>query len=172
MRKFRFFNGFKIIALLLFLLLNMNFQKHEEYYSLTNIKYVPAEKSVQVTLRFFSNDFEAALNQFYDQKTELNTEREVKNANELIAGYLHEKFELKFNDNIASYELLGKEFEKDAVYIYLEINEIDSLKSLTIRNTALFELYPVQEHITKIFTPAKNETVVLYAHLPEKQLFF
>lgn len=172
MPKLKPFGYIKITLILLLSILFFSFQKHEEYYSLTNIKYVPAEKSVQITIRFFSNDFEVALNKYHHQKTELNTEREAQNADEGIASYLHEKFEIKINNSYQKYEMLGKEFEKDVVYIYLEINDVEKFENVYVRNTSLFELYPVQEHITKIFTPTHNETVVLNAHLPEKEIFF
>ena len=137
------------------------FSLHKEYYSLTKIDFNQKEKSVQVTMRLFANDLELALNKQYDKSVELGTKLEIAEADTFIELYLNQKFALTINGKDSPYVFLGKEFEKDVVYLYMEINNIPTIEQMSIRNSVLTEQFHEQENIVKVNANKQRKTFVL-----------
>lgn len=128
----------------------MSYAKHEEYYSLTNIQYKEKEKSLQITMRLFVDDLENALKKNYGKNFELNTDREIKEANSFIEKYIKTKFQISIEGKMLNYVFIGKEYEKDSIYIYLEIKNLAIFKTMQIQNATLIDTFPTQENIVKI----------------------
>lgn len=160
---------FLFVALGLF---TMSYAKHEEYYSLTNITYKESEKSLQITMRLFTDDLENVLKKNYDKNFELNTDRELSDANDYIEKYLKAKFNISISGKMLNYKLIGKEYEKDSVYIYLEINNIDKFTSIQIRNATLIDAFPTQENIIKIKAFGTYKSLILNSNLDSGSVSF
>ncbi len=150
----------------------ISFTKHEEYYSLTNIQYKENEKSLQITMKLFTNDLEFALYQYYDKHLELGTDRERKEANAFLEKYVKSKFNLSINGKLLQYQWVGKEFEKDQVYIYLELKDIDKFKKIQIQNSILIETFPTQENIIKVKAFNTYKSLVLNKLKNKGELIF
>lgn len=160
------------LLILLFLPL-LAFKLHKEYYSLTNIQYDEASKSFQITSRVFADDFDLALSQYFEQNLEIGTAREVKNTDELIEKYLIKHFQIELNDSNYTYKFLGKETEKDVIYLYMEIKDTpDSIESIKIKNTILQTAFPEQENIHKIRYKGFYKSLILTKENPSGLLNF
>lgn len=137
------------------------FQLHEEHYSLTEINYNTKENALQISMHLFTNDIDLALKKHYDKSIELGTEEEAEDADRFLRMYLNQKFVLNVNDIPILYDYLGKEFEKDVMYVYLEVADIDSISNITVQNSVLTELFYEQENIIKIFINDLNKSLIL-----------
>ena len=60
---------------------------------------------------------------------------------------------------------IGKKYDDDIMYCYLEIENIASIKSFEIKNKVLFDLFDDQKNIVRTNINDKNKTFVL---IPEK----
>jgi len=145
--------------LVLFSLLAFNL--HKEYYSLTEINHNKTEKAVQITMRLFTNDIDLALKKHFEKTFELGTDNELAETDEFLKLYLNEKFRLSINNEITPYQFLGKEFEKDALYVFMEINDIDNIKNITVENSILTEVFVEQENIIKLTINDINKSLIL-----------
>lgn len=160
------------ILILLFIPL-LSFNLHKEYYSLTNIQYDITSNSFQITSRVFADDFDLALSKYFDQNLEIGTAREIKNADTLIEKYLIKHFQIDLNDQNYTYKFLGKEAEKDVIYLYMEIRDISaSIESMRIKNTILQTIFPEQENIHKIRYKGINKSMILTKDKPSGLLNF
>jgi hypothetical protein len=113
-------------------------------------------------MRVFIDDMEYCLNNQYNKVLELGTKRELSNADQLIKQYLIKNFEISINKKQAStFQLLGKEYEKDALYLYLEIKDIDKVESIYLRNSTLIESFPEQENIVKFNINEQYKSLIL-----------
>ena len=135
--------------------------KHEEYYSFTHIRYKESEKSLQITMKLFINDVEAAMKKNYDKNFELNSDREPENSDELVDQYLRTKFTVTVDGKIQNYQWIGKEYNKDMVYIYLDISDLEKFQSLQIQNTMIMDVYSIQENIVKITAFGQEKSMIL-----------
>jgi len=136
--------------LILFIIPLFAFTMHKYYISLTKVEYKKESKSMQVTIRVFIDDLQEALNSSGDEKIELALSNESNENDTIINSYLIDKFNLKINNAEKTYTYLGKEYEEDVVYIYLEFNNIENINSIEVQNNILMEIFPTQKNIIKL----------------------
>lgn len=127
-----------------------SFQTHKFYVSLTDMEYVKEKESVQIIINVFMDDIEKALNTDYNIDMKISTKNEIKNANSYYAKYLNEKLKIKINHIDVNFRFIGKEYEGDLVFFYLEIDNIKSLETLEIKNTLLVQYFENQQNIVKL----------------------
>jgi len=147
--------------LIFFLIPLFAFTMHKYYLSLTKIEYKENEKLLQVTMRIFIDDLEHTLNSTYDKNFELALPNESANIDTLINKYISTKFNVKINDLKKTYIYLGKEYENDVVYLYIELKNIDQINSIEIKNNMLMEMFPEQKNIIKLNINKTKKTFLL-----------
>jgi len=141
---------FKNYFSLLLIIPLLAFTLHKYYISLCEIEYVPAQKSLQITLGMFIDDIEFTLNKNHNTTLNLATENEIQNINSYYKEYLKNHFKVVVNNQAKPFIFIGKEYDDNIVRFYLEITDIKSLKSIEITNTSLFRYFQDQQNIIKI----------------------
>lgn len=134
---------------------------HKYYVSVTQIDYVKEKQAIQVTSRIFIDDFERLLQERYDDKIILNTGKDEKEIDLYIEKYIKSKFKIKINGAVANYNFLGKEYEDDIIYCYIEIENVNEVKSFEVENRILFDLFNDQKNIVRTYINSKHKTFVL-----------
>lgn len=137
------------------------FKLHKEYHSLTEINFNNKEKTIEITMRLFTNDLDLALLRHFEKNMELGTEKETSDANRSLEIYLNQKFLININNTPKVYQFLGKEFEKDEMYVYLEIQNIDKIQQISVQNSVLTEVYFEQENTIKLHINDLKESLIL-----------
>ncbi|WP_457610836.1 DUF6702 family protein [Lutibacter sp.] len=150
----------KFFTLLLFIPL-LAFTLHKYYVSLCEIEYVEEQKSIQITLGMFIDDFEVTLNKTNDTILNLATKDELKNIDKYYKNYLTKHFKIIVNNKLQTYNYIGKEYDGDLVRFYLEIMNIEHINSIEVINNCLFEEFEDQENIIKIRANSTNKTFYL-----------
>ncbi len=134
---------------------------HKYYVSVTKIEYIQNEKSLQIISRVFIDDFELLLKQRYDKNVVLDPKLESSNANDYIKRYLKQKLGININNKPTQINYLGKEYENDIIYFYIEINNVEAIKTLNITNKLLFDQFEEQQNIVRTNIYAKHKTFIL-----------
>ncbi len=137
------------------------FAAHKYYISLTKVYYDQEEKSLQITMRFFIDDVQKTLDNRYETNLELATKNEDKKADFYLNKYITQKFKIKVNNELQNLNYLGKEYENDVVYFYLESKNIESIQSIEIQSTMLYEEFPDQENFVKLSVGTIKKTYIL-----------
>lgn len=150
----------KTLFLLLIIPL-LSFSAHKYYLSLTQITYKPETESVQVIINVFMDDIETALNKKYAIDLQLTTEKELKDNDIYFQKYLNEKLHFKIDDISKKFTYIGKEYDGDLVYFYLEIENIEHLKSIRITNKILIDYFPKQQNLIKSKVGKKHKSILL-----------
>ena len=149
------------IYLLLLIIPLLSFSMHKYYISLTEINFIKEKKSVQIIMNVFMDDIEVALNKANNIDLQLTTKKELPNNDVYFSNYLKNNFSLKINDKKVNYTYIGKEYEGDIIYFYLEIKEIENIKSIEITNKVLISDFPKQENMIKINLEKEKKSVLL-----------
>lgn len=151
------------LYLILLLIPLFAFTIHKYYISLIKVEFKPENESVQITMRIFIDDLQKVINETNNVSIELAVKDEVKNSNELIYKYIRDNFKVTINSKNSPYEYLGKEYENDIVYLYLELKKIKTINSIEITDTMLIEYFPSQKNIVKLNINNKKKTFFLTA---------
>lgn len=153
-------NKFKILVLLI-LLPTLAFTTHKYYVSSTKIEYKKEARSLQITMRIFIDDLQETINTTYSKNLELALPNEPEEIDSLINNYVSKKFEIRINDEQKKYSYIGKEYNQDEIYIYLEIENVEFIKAIEIKNSMLMELFPEQQNIIKLYINDTKKTFLL-----------
>lgn len=149
-------------AFILFTLLGLSgFGVHKYYLSLTQIKFKEEQKSVQIIINVFMDDIELALNKDYNINLQLTTKNELKDNDTYFEKYLNEKLQFKINSEAKKFNYLGKEYDGDLVFFYLEIENINSVENIEVTNKILTFHFPTQQNLIKSKVGTKNKSVLL-----------
>jgi hypothetical protein len=139
----------------------MAFTMHKYYISLTKIEYKKENSTIQITMRIFIDDLQEALNKTYGKNFELAIPDESTELRPLIKDYISNNFYIKINDKLLKYNYLGKEYEKDVVYLYLETQNIEFINSIEVKNSMLTRRFPTQQNFIKIYMNGIKKTFLL-----------
>ena len=137
------------------------FTAHKYYLSLTQIEYNATNKSVEIIINVFIDDLETALNKIHLKDFQLNTKKELKNVDTYFYQYLKDNINLKIDGKSHTYNYIGKEYDNDVVFFYLEIKNIESVKEIEIENTILIQHFSEQQNLVKSKVNKKHKSVLL-----------
>ena len=138
-----------------------SFSVHKYYLSLTQIKFKPEAKSVQIIINVFMDDIELALNKDYNIDLQLTTKKELSNNDVYFEKYLRDKLQFTLDGTQKKFNYIGKEYENDLVYFYLEIENINQVKTIKINNKILIKHFPDQQNLVKTSIGKTNKSVLL-----------
>jgi len=139
----------------------MVFGVHKHYISLTKVDYIKEKEVVQVTMKFFIDDIELALENRHDQAMELTTKDENKMVDKYLEGYIRQKFKVWINEEEKEYLYLGKEYENNEVFFYLELENISDIQTIEVKNSMLFEEFEEQQNYIKLNVKNVQKTFIL-----------
>jgi hypothetical protein len=155
-----------IYFLFLFLFTGINLvasNKHPLHVSTTEVNYNAKEKTLELSCKIFTDDFEAVLAKLYKQKIDLSNPALKKNMDELVKKYLLSHLQLKANGKAVTLNYIGFEIDHEATNIYLEVGKIASLKTVTANNTILYDQFDDQMSILHIVKGSvRKSTKILY----------
>lgn len=139
----------------------LSFNIHKYYVSLTDINYNEESKSLQVITNVFMDDIELALNKEYKIDLRLDSKLEMKNADVYFEKYLKNRLEFLIDGKLLSFNYLGKEYEGDLVFFYIEIPEVSEIQSIEIKNRILLKYFEDQQNIVKVKFKGKRRSKIL-----------
>ena len=137
----------RIISLFFLTLITIScFALHKFYVSTTSIKYIPEDRSLQITVQVFTDDFEFTL-QKKSSGIKLNPDNKVELVDSLIKKYFIKNLVFKSKDSILQFDYLGKIYRNDLLVAYLEILLDSTITNFDVKNTLLFDFTDDQKNI-------------------------
>ena len=128
---------------------------------MTQIEYNEKQQSLQIIINVFMDDIEQALNSEYEIDLQLTTQNELENPDQYFKKYLNETLKFKLQDQEVSYEYLGKEYEGDLVYFYLEIANVQNPEPIEVSNRLLLKYFENQQNVVKLRVGKKRRSKIL-----------
>lgn len=129
---------------------------HPFYVCVTEINHNETDKTLEVTCKIFTDDFEKVLTQKYKTVISLAEPKDKALLNSRIAAYVQERLSIKADSKPVSYTYLGFEKEDDAVYCYMQVDNIASVKKIEVYNSMLHDLNNNQINIMHVTVKGKR----------------
>ncbi|CAL2079766.1 DUF6702 family protein [Tenacibaculum sp. 190524A05c] len=139
----------------------LSFTAHKYYLALTEIKHSTTNNSIQMIMNVFMDDIEVAINKEQGVDLQLTTKDEPKNVDEYFHNYLKDNYIITINNKKADYNFIGKEYDGDIVYFYLEIENVIKIESFEIENNVLVSHFPEQQNLVKITINDTKKSLIL-----------
>lgn len=143
---------------------------HPFHVSTTEINHNEKDKTLEISCRIFIDDFESALEKQFKTKADLSKEEMKTAMDTLVKKYILDHLKIKPDNRSAALNYVGFEKESDAAWVYLQVDNIASVKKLEIVNSILFDLFDDQMSIIHVKVNGIRKSTKL--DYPEKQAVF
>ena len=132
---------------------------HEYHVSVTQMQYNPAQKSLEISIRVFTDDLEKALSM------ENNNRRFVINNSDqndaFVEKYLRKSFVMMdARQQVRPFQYVGKEQEADATWIYLEVPAQGTIEGWMLQNNLLMDVFSDQMNMLNLKLPTGKKTIL------------
>ncbi len=144
--------------------------KHPFYLSVTDLKYDAKTKTLQTSVKLFTNDLEEALKKIYKRPVDLINGTDKEGINKLLLDYVQKHLSVKIGGKVQKFDFVGFEREEEAVWIYLECKNCPAPKKVEIENTLLYDYIRGQISIVNFEVNGLKKSSK--ATNPEKKIFF
>ena len=153
----------KNLAIYLLVIWNMA-QSHPFHATITSFDCNRNNKSVEITIKIFTNDLEDAIAIQEKSDLQIDSGNNSLMIDTLIYDYIKSNLSFSFNDKRMKLYWVGKEFDNDITWCYLEISNVDKFSSATIliENRLFLELFDDQLNICHFYCGEKSETLMLH----------
>jgi hypothetical protein len=132
---------------------------HPLYVSVIEMNHNPKDRTVEISVRIFTDDFEATLKKYSKGKVDLLHPMEKTVMDKLVNNYISSRLKVKIDGNNVLLHYLGYEQQKESIWCYFEVENISSLKKVDINCNLL---YDYQEKQMNIFHIKANGTEKSY----------
>jgi hypothetical protein len=141
---------------------------HPLYVSVTEINHNATDKTLEISCKLFTDDFEKALDSSTHKKTDLTTPVDKAEAGKLVAGYIKSHLTIQVDGKPVTLEFVGFEKEHDAVWSYFQVSkQAAAPKKIVLTNTILYELYDKQINLMHVSVAGNRKSTRL--NFPDKQ---
>lgn len=143
---------------------------HDYHLGLTEIVHNKEAKTLEGSIRLFTEDLDKAIEQGLFTKLQLNSLDEHQESDTYINKYIEQNLSIEVNNKLKAYNYIGKEYEEDAIWIYVEVENIKKIKQLSIKNTLIQDLYDDQKNILNVIIEGKTRGKTLVKDAPSYEL--
>jgi hypothetical protein len=134
---------------------------HPFHVSLCQIDHNPDARSLEITFKLFTDDLEQALEAQGAGRLHLGTEQESEEADRYISRYLERAVQVEVNGKPAAWRFLGKEVELDATWCYAEAPEVSAVKTVSVTDTILLDLFEDQANLVHVKANKQQKSLLL-----------
>jgi hypothetical protein len=135
---------------------------HPFHATITSFDCKQNNKSIEVTMKIFTNDLEAALREDKHPDLNIDSPKYIYDVDSLIFGYINKHLSFFAESKKRKLTWVGKEIENDITWCYLEIVDIDNFSSIRIENKLFLSIFDDQLNICQIYCGDKPETIMFH----------
>lgn len=134
---------------------------HPFHVSVTEINHNAADKTLEVTCKIFTDDFEGVLAKNYKAKVDLINPPNKAAMDTLVKKYILSHLSVKANGKPVKFSYLGYEHDKEAVFAYLEVENVQAVSAFTINNNLMYDFFDDQVNIMHVFVGGNRKSTKL-----------
>jgi hypothetical protein len=112
---------------------------HPIFVSVTEIEHNAKDKTLEISCKIFTDDFETTLRAAYKTYVDLLKPKDRNAMNKLVGDYVQKHLLIKVDGKPVALEFLGYEQDEEGITSYYQVNNIAAVKKLDITNNILFE---------------------------------
>ena len=138
--------------------------------SVVEINHNATDKTLEISCKIFTDDFEKILSKNYNAKVDLINPPNKTAMDTLVKKYLLSHLSIKADGKPLSFRYLGFENEGEAAYSYIEVENIPALRKLEISTNLMHDLFDDQMNIIHIIVNGNRKSNKL--DFPNKETVF
>ncbi|MBO9727676.1 MAG: hypothetical protein J7623_03450 [Chitinophaga sp.] len=134
---------------------------HPFYASVTEIAHDTNKKELQVSCRIFADDLENTLKAQYKTSFDITRPANRKQVEGYIAEYLSQHLTVTLDGKNVPLHFIGYKIEEDAVWSFLEAENVPAPKKVQVRDNLLYERHPTQTNMVHVLVGGERKSAKL-----------
>lgn len=145
-------------------------KNHPLYVTVTEVNHNTKDKTLEISCKIFTNDFEDAIEKTAHTKVDLSQPKDKNAADKLVNDYIARHLQLQVDGKPVTLQFVGFEKETDATWSYFQVNNITAVKKLDVMNSLLYESFTNEINIMHVNIGGNRESRKL--NNPDTRLVF
>ena len=145
-------------------------QYHPLHVSVTEINHNAVDKTLEISCKLFTDDFEKVLAHNYKTKIDLISPADRPAMEKFVNDFIHRHLTIKTDGKPVQFSFLGYEKENDVIYSYFQADSSGTIKKIEITNTILHELFTDEINLMHVIVGGKRKSMKL--DYPDKEASF
>lgn len=134
---------------------------HPFHVSVVEINHNAADKSLEISCKIFTDDFEKVLAQNYKTKVDLTNPPDRKAMDSVVKKYIFSHFAVTVDGKPGTLVYVGFEKDNEAVFSYVEVDNIPTLKKIEITNSLMHDMFTDQVNIMHVIENGNRKSTKL-----------
>lgn len=134
---------------------------HPIFVSVTEIEHNAKDKTLEISCKIFTDDFEKTLRQQYNTHIDLLNPKEKAAMEKLVSDYVLKHLTVKADGKPATLQYLGYEQQEEGIESYYQVNNIASLKKIEVTDSILYEYKKEQISIIHVIVNGNRKSTKL-----------
>jgi hypothetical protein len=143
---------------------------HPFYISMTDINYNTNNKTLEVSVRIFTDDLEECLRRTCNCKVELMKPVDKPGMDKLVSAYINNHLQVKIDGQPATLVYAGYQQEDGSTWSYFEVKNVPAIKKLQVNNWLLHDYKTEQVNMVHVKANGLEKTEKL--DYPQRVLNF
>jgi hypothetical protein len=131
---------------------------HPYYISVVEINHNATDKTLEISCKIFTNDFETTLEKNYKTKVDLSSPKDKVSTDKWVGDYIKKHLSIKVDGKDVNFSYLGFEKEDEAVFSYFQVDHIASVKRISVSNSLLHDFSDQQINIIHCSVGGKRQS--------------
>lgn len=132
---------------------------HPLYVSVTEINHNVTDKTLEISCKIFTDDFEKAITEVLKKKVDLIKPANHEEANKLVNEYITTHLNITADGKPLKLEFVGFEREREVIWSYFQVSGIPNPpKKIAVQNKILYETYESQINMMHVTVGGKRKS--------------
>lgn len=140
---------------------------HPFHVSVVEIEHNAADKTLEISCKIFTDDFETVLAKNYKTKVDLINPPNKAAMDTLVKKYILSHLSIRVNGKPVVLDYLGFENENEAAYGYIQAENIATVNKIEITNSILYDKFDDQVGIMHVKVNGNRKSTKL--NYPDKE---
>lgn len=145
---------------------------HPFHVSVIEINHNAADKTLEISCKIFTDDFEKILAKNYKTKVDLINPSVKAPMDSLVKKYILSHLVISANGKPVSLHYLGFENDQEAAYGYIEVENIPVLNKISISTNIMYDQFEDQVNIMHVIVNGNRKSTKLNFPDTEAEIVF
>ncbi len=145
---------------------------HPFHVSVIEVNHNATDKTLEISCKIFTDDFEKILAKNYKTKVDLIHPADKGAMDSLVKKYLMSHLSISADGKPVQLNYLGFEHEKEAVYGYIEVENVPAVKKISVSTNIMYDQFEDQVNIMHVFVNGNRKSTKLNFPETEAEIVF
>ena len=134
---------------------------HPFHVSVVEINHNATDKTLEISCKIFTDDFEKVLTQNYKTKVDLTNPPDKKAMDSVVKKYIFSHLTVSIDGKVGTPSYLGFEKDAEAVYSFVQVDNIESVKKVELMINLMHDLFTDQVNIIHVIVKGERKSTKL-----------